>query len=708
MTLLLVAAILLNIPVFRDIIVYAYLSFVPGFAILKTFKLKELSLLNTFLISVALSLAASIFVGFLVNELYVILGLSQPLSIIPLTAAMSTFTLIVFFISYRHDFSINVASLDEVLKAVRSHLPLTLALIILPILGIVGALYVNIPIMTILVLAIAVLCVLSIASDKLIPSEYYPFLIFSISLSIILLNLLMSKYTIGDDANFEYYVFKVTQIRGYWGPISAVTNPGNALAFNSVLSVTVLPNVYSVLMNLKNEMLFKILYSFIFSLVPVTLYGLYKNETGKLIGLLSTLFFIFSVNAFFGETLSLNRQIIGELFLMLSILIWLDKTLPIKEKRILLIIFGASIAVSHYSIAVIYVIFVSLVVIVSSIKPKFDNVFNASTVLAIFGVTFLWEAFSPGSTLTAIVNRFQEAIAELTSLHVTAAGSVSAAYAIPTVFTAASWINLILEGVVTLSLVIGIILVILLSRRMEISDKYKWMTIFAAILLAVSYLFPSVASTLNFTRLYGISLLFLSPCVVIGALSFLKIIQSTLRKRNKNHKNNIALLNKHGKTALLLVAVLLSAYFLSQFGFVNYVTRGAIRTTFGFDYRRMETSSNPSVEATFSWAYIQEQEAFSADWLSKYAGDSSIVYADSTASIHVLVSCALIPGNLIQPLTNVTIPRQGQYVYLDNVNVAKGIIPASTGYFNTSELSSSLNKSDLIYSNGNSEIYSGT
>jgi uncharacterized membrane protein len=707
MTLLLVAAILLNIPVFRDVIVFAYLLFVPGFVILKTFKLKELTLLNTFLISVGLSLAASMFVGFLVNEVYIILGLSQPLSIIPLTVAISAFTLIVFFISYRCDFSISFFSLDGVLKTIRSHFPLTLVLLILPILSIVGSLYVNIPIVTILCLTIIVLCVLSFASNKLIPSDYYPFLIFSISISILLLNLLLSKYIIGDDASFEYYVFKVAQIRGYWGPISTALNPGNALAFNSVLSVTVLPNVYSVLMNLKNEMLFKILYSFIFSLVPITLYGIYKKETGKSIGLLSVLFFIFSVNAFFGESITVNRQIVGELFLVLSIFIWLDKAFPIKEKRILLIIFGASIAVSHYSLAVIYVIFVALVVIVSSIKPKFDNVFNASTVLAIFGATFLWEAFSPGSTLTTIINVVNRVAADLTSFHGAAAGTVSSAYAIPTVFTAASWINLILEGAVTLSLIIGILIVILFSRKMEISDKYRWITIFAAILLAASYLFPSVASTLNFTRFYGISLLFLSPCFAIGALSLLKIIQSTLRKRNKNHKNNMAFLNKHGKTALLLVAVLLSAYFLSQYGYVNYVTGGAIRTTFAFDYHRMEISSNPSVEAGFSSAYIQEQEAFSADWLSKYAGDSSIVYADPEASIHELVSCALIPENLVQTLTNVTTPGQGSFVYLDNVNVAKGIIPTSTGYFSTSQLSSSLNESDLIYSNGNSEIWSG-
>jgi uncharacterized membrane protein len=93
MTSLLVAVISLDIPIIRDIVVFAYLSFVPGFVVLKLFKLNEISLLNTFLISVGLSLVVSMFVGVLVNELYLILGFSQPLSIIPLTAAISIFTL---------------------------------------------------------------------------------------------------------------------------------------------------------------------------------------------------------------------------------------------------------------------------------------------------------------------------------------------------------------------------------------------------------------------------------------------------------------------------------------------------------------------------------------------------------------------------------------------------------------------------------------
>jgi uncharacterized membrane protein len=704
MTLLLVAVISLNIPVIRDIIVFAYLSFVPGFVILKLFKLKELTLLKTFLISVGLSLFASMLVGLFVDELYLIVGLSKPLSIIPLTTAMSTFTLIVFFINYKRDFSINLVSLDELWKLTRSYLPLVLLLIILPILSIVGALYADVPIMIILCLSIAVLCVLSVASKKLIPSKFYPLLIFSISISILLLNLLMSKYTIGDDANIEFYVFKITQIRGYWGPISAVTNPGQTLFFNSMLSVTVLPNVYSALMGLQNELLFKILYSFIFSLVPIALYDVYKNETGKLIGLLSALFFVFTAGAFFGELISVNRQIVAEFFLVLSIFLWLDKTLPIKEKRILLIIFGLAIAVSHYSIAIIYLIFISCVVIISSIKPRFDDTFNSFTILAIFGVTFLWYAFTTSSIITPIINSIQTALNSLGTFHYSAgAGSVGAVTSLPQVFTTASWFNLVISVVENVLLVIGILAVILLSRKIAISDRYKVITIFAAIIFAVSLLFPSFAETLNFTRFYAFTLLFLSPCSIIGALGILKIIQIISRKGRKNQKNTVTFLNKDGKVVLLIVAILLGAYFFSQSGLVNYVTVGEIHSQ-TFDYYRILTSTNP-VAIQYYAGYIHEQDAFSADWLLKNANGSSIVYAAPFSTTSALVSRSLIPMNLMYPLSNTTNPEQGSFVYLDSLNVVKGIIPTPTGSFNTSEITSALNESNLIYSNGNSEIW---
>jgi uncharacterized membrane protein len=706
MTLLLVVVILLNIPLIREITVFAYLSFVPGFVILKAFKLKELSLLSTFLMSVGLSVAASMFIGLLVNELYLVLGFSQPLSIISLTAAISAFTLVVFLVGYTRNSLINSVSSDGIPKATRSNLSLTLVLIILPILGTFGALYINIPIMIILCLTIAVLSILSIASNKFIPSKYHPFLIFSISISILLLHLLISKYITGVDAHTEYYVFKVTQIRENWGPIDPATNSWMAIAYNSVLSITILPTVYSVLMNLPNEMLFKILYSFIYSLVPVVLYGISKNETGKFVGLLSALFFVFSSNAFFGEVMGENRQIVGEFFLMLSIFLWLDKTLPTKEKRLLLIIFGVSISISHYSLAIIYLIFVSLVGIVSHMKSKFDDVFNAPTVLTLFGITFAWYALSSGSIQTSILNliidTIQKTFQRLIDFQIWsgAPGNASVIYGVPQTFTAASWINLAVSGAVTILLAIGIPIIIFFSGRIGVSNKYKLITIYAAITLAVSLAFPMIAQTLNFTRFYAIVLLFLSPCFAVGALG----LTSTLRKRNKNHQNKTNFLNRHGKTSTMLVAVLLVAYFLSQSGFINYVTRGAIHSS-TFDYYRIKTSNDPQVGVGLYATYIQEQDAFSADWLSKYISDSSIVYADSNSKFIVLISRALIPFNLIHFLTNVTKPEQGSLVYLSGLNIEKGLIPAFPQLFNFSDVSSFLSKSNLIYSNGKSQIW---
>ena len=198
-TLLLITVIFLNISVIREIAAFAYLSFIPGFVLLKAFKLKELNTLNTFLFSVGLSLFVSMFIGLGVNELYLFLGFSQPLTVIPLTVAISIFTLTIFLINYERDYSINFASMKQILKA-SSNLPLMIVPVILPIVSIFGALYINIPLMTILFLTIVALCILSVVSKKHVPNNAYPLLIFSVALSVLLLNLLMSKYIIGWDS----------------------------------------------------------------------------------------------------------------------------------------------------------------------------------------------------------------------------------------------------------------------------------------------------------------------------------------------------------------------------------------------------------------------------------------------------------------------------------------------------------------------------
>ena len=205
------------------------------------------------------------------------------------------------------------------------------------------------------------------------------------------------------DANLEYYVFRLTQINGHWGFLNANVNSLVTLTYNSMLSITLLPAVYSALMNAQGEIVFKILYPFIFSLVPLTLYRICEKQFGKLIGLLSALFFVFTSAAFYGpEPLGLNRQIVGELFLILSVFLLISKTIPVTKRRLLLIIFGAALAVSHYSLAYIYLAIVVVVFIISRVKPKFDDTLNTVTVLLLFVMTFSWYALTSAPLLTSL------------------------------------------------------------------------------------------------------------------------------------------------------------------------------------------------------------------------------------------------------------------------------------------------------------------
>ena len=713
MTFLTYTVILLNIPVFRDIIVFIYLSFIPGFALLKFLRLKALSFLDIILFSVGLSIAFLMFMGLLVNQLYVSLGLSQPLSTIPLTIAISASTLTIFFIEYRRDLSEPSKLSISFGGAAKDVFPLLIILVLLPILSALGVLYLNVSFILLSCAIIAVLCVMSIGSKRFVPENLMPFLIFSISISLMCLVLLTSKHVVGKDVNLEYYVFRLTQINGHWGFLNPDFNSMVTLNYNSMLSITLLPAIYSTMMNANGEIVFKILYHFIFSLIPLALYRIFEKQFGKLIGLLSTLFFIFTSAAFYGpEPLSLDRQIVGELFLLLSVFLLVNRTIPMTKRRLLIVAFGVALAVSHYALAFFYLSFVALLFIVSKIKPKTDRTINLMTVLPLFVFTFSWYVFGSNSLLSSLAYNIQGVLAGLFSgKSAGLAGGAANMYSLPQVFTAATWFNLALLSIQYLFLILGILVIILRPKGTGIFEQFRVMTIAAAIILAVAAIVPSFAATINFSRFYVITLLFLSPCFVFGGQSILAAIGNAWTKIKRHLKLQSAYKSKSKDRVLLLIAILLSAYFLSQVGFVNRVTDGPIHS-YTLDFDRIQASDEAQVKVDQLYgAYIPEQDVYSAVWLLNHKTATANVYADSASATHVLLSYGLIPNELILPLTNATIPEQFTFIYLSSLNVVYGVIATSTesksnlGSFNTSEISSLLNKSDLIYSNGASEIW---
>jgi uncharacterized membrane protein len=213
---------------------------------------------------------------------------------------------------------------------------------------------------------------------------------------------------------------------------------------------------------------------------------------------------------------------------------------------------------------------------------------------------------------------------------------------------------------------------------------------------------PNVAPALNLERFYAITLLFLAPCFVLGGETLVGVSENVLRRAIRRR----SLSNAYSKTGTVVLCAVLIGYFLTQSGFINCIS-GASPLSFSLDYNRIRTSTDPNSanSITFYANFITEQDVFGAVWLTKNRGESSMIYADYRSADGVLTSYGFIPRLQISPLTNTTTLEQGGFVYLRQLNVANGIIPTPTAPFNTSEIYPLLNKTNLIYSNGNSEIW---
>jgi uncharacterized membrane protein len=530
-----------------------------------------------------------------------------------------------------------------------------------------------------------------------------PAVIFLVSLALTIQVVLTSRYIMGFDANAEFYVFKVTANSGHWALLSTTTNLMSTVNLSGMLSVTILPTIYYSLMNCSGEVVFKSLYPFAFSLVPVTLFTVYSKQLVKTASFLASIFFVSGSMVFYGvEPLSLDRQIIATLFLALSILIIIDKNLPVGKRRGLLIVFGGALIVSCYSLSLIYLFLVLSLYIISKIKKYQDNILDFRSVLVLFLIAFSWYSYASSITVS-IVSSLNFIFSAFGSDFGTASSrGLSGAHPAGSNINFASdiyWIFFILAILILAVAVVGLLLGLLgKTKKWSIDPKYQILCILSGFILLLCLAVPNLAPSLNFSRFYAITLLCLSPCFVMGGE--LVIDSAGILWKRMTKKRFLGNIKKATEILLFIVIV---GYFLSQSGFVNVVI-GAAPLSFSLDYSRASTSSDPVIQQNFNSMYISEQDVFSASWLLSHNVKSAEVFPDDVSGFHALVSYGLIPDNLIFTIINGTITPQSNYVYLGSLNILNGAITSSVSS-NTSQISPLLNQNDLIYTNGISEIW---
>lgn len=687
-------AVVFNVFPARQMLSFVFLSFIPGFLFLKVFKVNNLGFVKTVLLSVGVSLAFLMFFGLLLNTLHPILGFAEPLSTVYIVVSVSSITLALSAILY----SERETCTDSPVTRFKFS-PAALLLLSIPFLTVFGAELANITndtLVLMLLVAVTVVVVLCAFFKGLVPSKIYPLALFAIAFFLLFSTSLISNYLIGADVHLESYFAQLTSINSIW-------NWRIPYDYNGMLSVTILPTIYSKFMNFDINWVFKLVYPLIYALIPLALYFTYRKQTSSFVAFLAVFFFM-SMDTFYLQMLGLAREMIGELFFALLILLLLEDKLSITKRRILFMIFSIAMIVSHYSLAYIFIFYLAITLLLSRTFKQTANksvpVITPTIAIGFLATTFAWNLFvSPASfeSLKLFVSSVSRQIHLLASAP--GVGGLVPSYLSP-LHEVSTYLFLLLQGLI----VIGLIGLVLRQRGLCFSQEYAAMCVASFAVLLMTILIPSFAAGLNETRFYHIALFFLAPLCITGGKFILSSAADLKAKAFSFNLKAKGTLSKRVKKAwLLLIVILLVTFFLFQVGFIYEITGDSTPTSISLSKDRTN-----DWKVYLNQLYIEPQEVVAAKWLSTYENNGSLVYGDSGAKY--LISYGLIPYQnvyVLDPGIQNTLNSPAYFVF-GKLNVVDNKIIGYNGTeWNMNEFSFISNTANKIYSNGESDIYYG-
>jgi uncharacterized membrane protein len=705
----------LDIPIFRQVLGFIFLAFIPGFLILRAFKIERQHLAEIIVLSVGLSLAFLMLVGVLMNELGSLGILNNPLATDTLSIVINVVIACICVVSYFTNNEYKGIHPQNWGKFWR-YLPFLL----LPILSIIGVLFVsyfhsNLFSISVIVL-IAIVFVSSALRSRL--SSYYPLILISIVLAVLLSSSLMSNYLYGDDVQSEFRTFTTTKNALFWNPQNYMTIQQSS--DNSMLSITILPTMLSNLLNIEPTWIFKIIYLIIFSLVPIGLYELYRRQWNERVAFVSVFFFVANY-VFFTGTLGVTKQIIGELFYVILFLelLAIDAN-RYKSSWVILIFALFGLVVSHYSMDFIFIILIFSTWIGTRIfRKKIVSKINNSIIVFTSCIVFFWYIYI---VPTASAGPFQKFVGVIRTtfnsffsefLQTSSRGdAVQNALGVTASPTMLHNIGTILYDLTILVILIGFISLLFIAKKDKTKREYTLLISVNIILLILAVILPRFADFLSIGRLYEILLILLSPLFVLGTDAVFNALKKIGKRKNLKIQN-IHIREAYSITLALIIAI---PFFLFQTGLVYEITGDPLPSSYTLSYYKMQSSS----------LLIPESDFFSAQWLSAYCDINSLpTYSDTIAGSHVLASYTNInPGSVFLlsnttqairadgVLSNLALKDTGtSYIYLRQFNVQSHTVwwyEQKGLYFNLTQLpilNSTQAFVNKIYSNGGSEVY---
>ena len=517
------------IPYIRQVCGFIYLSYVPGIIILKIFKTKMPHPMLTHLYAIGFSVASTMGIAYLVNQLFPFLGIFRPISPTNLIITMNAFISALCIICFLHNRDNVCHQPNEPIK----NLKVTLLLLIMPLITIIGVYSVNYwrNNIILLVLLIALSLILFLVSfTSYIPQTLYPLAIWTAALSLIWHTTLISPYLLINDVLGEYVAAGLTSNQGLW-----VTN--EAGAYNSVLSVALLPSVYSNVCNLDLVWYFKIISPLLYSFTSVCAYFIFLRVLKKPKAAFLTAVLFISMLPFFVQIPLISKQSICELFLGLFLL---ASTIKQSEsplfRKTSIIVFALCIIVSHYGTSYILLfglLFLAVIrflldhgnTVIDKIdlrKKRVNNLsycknFGLNLNLSIFIVvlfivfTIAWYVFSVKPVIFNVVVNIGESIANTIMLDFLNTEGSRGMYMITREESSPiRFITKIVYLFTQLLIFIGVSYTILSNQRQKSNVDYVVLSSYFLLVL-VAAIAVSGFAVMDPRRLYHLSLFLLAP-----------------------------------------------------------------------------------------------------------------------------------------------------------------------------------------------------
>lgn len=694
----------IEIPIIKQLFGFIFLTFVPGLVLMRIIGLHKLDGVETILYSVGLSIAFLMFTGAFINLLPTI-GVLNPISFTNFFISTNIIMVILYIMCYFRNrrFSVPITS-----KLILDNK--TFFLLLIPFLSVFGTYFFNNynsnAFILILILIIS-LFPLFVIYDK-IPKNLYPLTTFVISISLLYHSSLISNFLVGTDIFHEYFLQSLVFSNQIW-------DPSKYGSYNIMLSITILPNFYALMLDLKGIWVLKIIYPFIFSLLPLGLYKIFKESFNDKISFLAVFFFM-SFSAFFTELLGLARQEIAELYFVLLILVMLTAKINEIKKSVLLIVFGVGLVLSHYALSYFFIFYIFFILIIplsimklrnipiirdlfgknekSSLNIKNPIPLSATYIVFLIVFAFAWYLYlSNASTIADVLLVVKKVYTGLFTEFFNAASRESnVLMAIGLGSKNMSLQREIFKYLQYLSqffIVIGFISLIKDYKNKNFNQNYLVIVFTSLFLLIISVILPHFSNTLNMVRIYHITLLFLSPLCILGCIILIKLILKPFKIFKYKYKNNIA---------KIILSGFLISYFLFNTGFIYELTGDNLPTD---SFRNLD------------FPRFNQNEVSGATWLDNHLDKKkykyNYVYADTYRMLllggfnwHGIVA---FPYNL----TSMNSKVKDYYIFFGTINIqGKLLVNNKTGvnnefiYINGSSIIKNSNK---IYDNGGCNIW---